>query len=235
MLMALVCLIFAAGAEGRQRIAARMPFDTRRILWIAAHPDDELLIAPLLGSLCVEAASQCSIIVATRGENGPCELPAGCTDLGTLREQEMRAAAAMFRATLTQWMYPDAMSGFDTAWPHDEIEAKLRGEIALARPTVIITFDPRHGSTLHPAHELIGALALEASADVDVWMVETIASLSDRYHFAPAGPAIAIDARRTWHYLTDDAALHATQFSTDTLTSLRSTPDGERVVYLARH
>ncbi len=237
MVMFLVCLILATSAEARRAAAGRAPFDARRILWIASHPDDELLIAPLLGSLCVEATSQCSIVVLTRGENGPCELPGGCSDLGALREQEMRAAAAMFRANLVQWSYQDVMSGFETAWPHDAIVANLRSAIATAQPTVIVTFDPRHGSTGHPAHEQTGALVLEAvRGEVDTWLVETAATLSDRYHFASAEPgrSISIDARSTWHYLAEDAALHASQFSSGTVESLCATPDGERVVWIAR-
>lgn len=31
-----------------------MPDPGTRILWIAAHPDDEVLIAPLLGEMCVD-------------------------------------------------------------------------------------------------------------------------------------------------------------------------------------
>lgn len=232
-----MCLIFVAAAEARRPAAGRAPFDTRRVLWIGAHPDDELMIAPLLGSLCIEAASQCSMIVMTRGENGPCALPGGCTNLGSLREQEMRAAAAMFRADLTQWSYPDVMSGFDTAWPHDAIVAGLRSAIAIIRPAVILTFDPQHGSTGHPAHERIGTLVLEAvRGESDTWLVETAATLTDRYHFACAlpGRATSIDARSTWHYLTDDAALHASQFSNDIVASLRATPAEERVVWIAR-
>lgn len=231
-----MCLIFAAGAEARREAIARTPFDTRRILWIAAHPDDELLIAPLLGTYCVDGRSVCSIIVMTRGENGPCALPGGCPDLGSIREQEMHAAAAMFRATLTQWSYPDVMSGFDTLWPHDAIVRDLASAIAAADPTAIITFDPRHGSTEHPAHKEVGALVLDSVHDRDVWLVETAASLTDRYHFGDAEPgqSTAIAAQADWHFLTDDAALHASQFPDAILASLRATPDAERVIYIAR-
>ncbi len=214
----------------------RAPFEARRILWIGAHPDDELLVAPLLGRLCVEESSACSMIVMTRGENGSCELPGGCSDLGALREQEMRAAAVLFRSALVQWTYRDAMSDVDTAWPHDEIVQRLRDAIALEAPTVVITFDPQHGSTGHPAHRALGALVREAAGDTPLMFVETTATLSDRYHFANARPdrAIAVDARTTWHYLTEDAAIHGSQFSAPTLASLAATPAGEQRLYLAR-
>jgi LmbE family N-acetylglucosaminyl deacetylase len=215
------------------------PFDARRILWIGAHPDDELLIAPLLGRHCIEGTSRCSMIVATRGENGPCELPGGCSDLGAIREQEMGSAAAFFRASLTQWSLPDVMSDVAIAWGPDVI-TRLEQAIAIEHPTVVITFDPRHGSTCHPAHEAIGSLVLDAIARMgtaapDVFLVETGATLHDRYRFANAlpGQAITIDERATWHYLTDDAAIHASQFSTAILGSLGQTPQSERFLFIA--
>jgi LmbE family N-acetylglucosaminyl deacetylase len=234
MLMALVCLILVPSAVARRSIVARAPFDARAILWIAAHPDDELLIAPLLGRLCVEGSSRCSMVVVTRGENGPCELPGGCSDLGSIREQEMRAAAAFFHASIAQWSLPDVMSGFETAWGADVV-SRLRATIDTERPTIVITFDPHHGSTCHPAHRLIGALVLEAAGSSDVFLVETTATSDDRYHFANGlrGNAITIDARASWHYLVDDAALHASQFSAATVDSLARTPEAERFLFLA--
>jgi LmbE family N-acetylglucosaminyl deacetylase len=239
MLMALVCLIFVPVAEARRAIVSRTPFDARRILWIAAHPDDDVLIAPLLGRYCIESGSSCSILVATRGENGPCELPGGCTDLGAIREQEMGAAAAFFRARLTQWSLPDVMSDVIAAWGPDVVD-RLEQVISIEQPTVLLTFDPRHGSTCHPAHRAIGALVLDAlarlgSAAPDVFFVETRATLDDRYHFANGlpGTAITIGARGAWHYLTEDAAIHASQFSSGVVDSLARTPDSERFLFVA--
>ncbi len=237
--MALVCLIFVPSAAGRRAIVARAPFDVGSILWIAAHPDDELLIAPLLGRYCIEGNSRCSMLVVTRGENGPCELPGGCSDLGAIREQEMRAAAAFFHANLTQWPLADVMSDVAATWGADIVD-RLQQSIAIERPTVVITFDPRHGSTCHPAHRAIGSLVLDAIAGMghaapDVFLVETTATFDDRYRFASGLPdqAITIDARAAWHYLTDDAAFHASQFSTGVVRSLRQTPDAERLLFVA--
>ncbi|HSP15780.1 MAG TPA: PIG-L family deacetylase [Thermoanaerobaculia bacterium] len=237
--MALVCLIFVPLAVARRSIGPRAPFDARRILWIAAHPDDELMIAPLLGRYCIEGTSRCSLLVTTRGENGPCELPGGCSDLGAIREQEMRSAAALFHASLTQWSLPDVMSDVAAAWGPD-IVTRLRQSIVIDQPTVVITFDPSHGSTCHPAHRPIGALVLDAIAAMGsdapgVFLVETRATLDDRDRFANGLPdqAITIDARGTWHDLTEDAALHTSQFSNALVGSLAETPDAERFLFVA--
>ena len=48
------------------------------VMWIAAHPDDEVLVAPLLARWCGDGHARCSLLVATRGEAGACRLPGGC-------------------------------------------------------------------------------------------------------------------------------------------------------------
>ncbi|HEX9160818.1 MAG TPA: PIG-L family deacetylase [Thermoanaerobaculia bacterium] len=238
--IALVCLISAGAAEARQAIVRREAFDARSILWIAAHPDDETLIAPLLGRLCVEGTSQCSLLVATRGENGGCALPGGCVDLGAIREQEMRAAAAAFRAAITQWRLPDVMSDVAATWSAEATIAAIAGFIASAQPTVIVTFDPNHGSTCHPAHRAIGAMVIEAARRLGgvapaVFVVETRAiPAGSGFEFENAmKQSIAVDARATWHYLVDDATIHASQFTPDNVAALASTPEGQRVVFIA--
>src|SRR6266849_1264743 len=88
--------------------AVRTGADLSRILWIGAHPDDEALIAPLLGRQCVDGSSSCSLLVLTRGENGDCGLAGGCSpNLGAVRTMEMESAAALLRSRLIQWSYAD--------------------------------------------------------------------------------------------------------------------------------
>ncbi len=78
-------------------------------------------------------------------------------------------------------------------------------------------------------------MVLEAAGRSAVFLVETTATFDERYRFANALPAnaITIDARTTWHYLVDDAALHASQFSAATVDSLAGTPEAERLLFLA--
>lgn len=219
--LAVLLLIAAAPAAARVR-PARAP---HRILWIGAHPDDEILLSPLLGRDCVERGSSCAMLVMTRGEAG------GAAEV---RMGEMAASAAMLHATLTQWMFPDVMADVDATWSaaaggREALLARIAAAIEATAPTVVYTFDPRHGSTCHPAHRAIGALAAEAAARLalPVYFVETTSS----FRSAVAGP-ITVDAAPFWAYLVRDARVHASQFPPSQVEMLDALPAEQRKVWL---
>jgi LmbE family N-acetylglucosaminyl deacetylase len=208
----------------------------QRILWIGAHPDDESLVAPLLGPACVEGHGACSMIVMTRGAAGGDP---------TVRSSEMQRAADLFHAHLEQWDFADAMSAVDQTWSaeagsHETLVNRIVAAIFTENPSVIYTFDPNHGSSCHPAHREVGALVIEALAQIgpaapNVIFVETLVTyLPNGFAFSSATPdAIAIDARSSWHYLVDDLAIHADQFTAAQIDALRTIPDSQRTVFLA--
>ena len=146
----------------------------------------------------------------------------------------MRAAAALFRATLTLGALPDVM-GDIAAGRRDEALTTIRQVVAIEKPTVIITFDPAHGTTCHPAHRGVGQLVLDAVGADRVLLLETAAMFeTGGYSFFNAlpGRAWSFDATQTWHYLVDDVRLHRSQFSGDQVQALEATPDDQRRVYL---
>src|SRR5204863_829035 len=100
---ALLLLACPPPLAARTRAVRPLP----RILWIGAHPDDEILISPLLGFHCVERGAQCVLLVMTRGEAGG---PAA------VRAAEMQRAANLFHAALTHWAFADVMGDVDAAW-----------------------------------------------------------------------------------------------------------------------
>jgi len=229
---------------------------------IGAHPDDEALVAPLMGKACVDEGARCSFLVATRGEAGDCALPQGCgADLGQLRSEEMRAAAAIFRASLTQWTLVDTMAGgpegVRAAWAaqsggDDALVSRIRAAIDEVSPTVLITFDPHHGSSCHPAHRALGGLVLDATARLStarplVLLVETI----DRYDattssfwfgsaVTPATPIAIFDGNSflpsvndsAWRYLVLELSAHSSQFSAEQRETLAAQPADQRRVFL---
>ena len=133
-------LLLALSADARIR-AVRHPAPAKSVLWIAAHPDDEALAAPLLERWCVEEGARCGMLVLTRGEAGACLLPAGChPDVRTLRSAEAAAASELFGADLILLRYPNG----GTAWDRAEVAARVAGYIEAFHPDRILTFDPRH-------------------------------------------------------------------------------------------
>ena len=221
--LTLLLLSLAIPSAARWR-AVRPP---ARILWIGAHPDDEILLAPLLGRECVERGAACSFLVMTHGESG---------GSGAARAAEMQRAAAMLHGSLTLWTFADVLSDVDAAWSaeaggRDALVARIAAEITAASPTVLYTFDPRHGSTCHPAHRALAALVIEAlgrlAAPPPVYLLETTSAFAS----AVAEP-MAIDVSAQWSYLVGDAEIHASQFSPAQLEMLANVPAGQRRVYL---
>ncbi len=221
--LALVFLSLTVPIAARTR-AVRVPGP---ILWIGAHPDDEILLAPLLGRDCVERGARCSLLVLTQGEAGAS---------AAVRAAEMQSAAEMLHATLTLWTFSDVMADVDATWSSEAggraaLVARIATEIEAAAPASVYTFDPRHGSTCHPAHRAVGALVIEAMAlptsPPPLFLVETTRTFGS----AVAVP-IVIDASVHWSYLVRDAQLHASQFPAAEVEALANVPPEQRRVYL---
>jgi LmbE family N-acetylglucosaminyl deacetylase len=197
-----------------------------RLLWIGAHPDDETLVAPIFGPACVEHGNDCALIVLTNSS--------------VVRAGEAQRAAAALHSRLTQWDLPDV---FDVSLWGDRsaLVARLVSAIAAEAPTRIYTFDPRHGSSCHPAHREAGQLTLDAAAILGpnapaVILIETLIERDAQSRidgFAPATPsATLIDATATWHYLVDDAAIHESQFDAVQIDLLNAIDPNQRRVWL---
>ena len=196
-----------------------------RILVIIAHPDDEILIAPLLGGRCVRGGASCSFLVLTAGENG-----GTAPDLGTIRMGEMARAAALFNARLTQWTLPDVMTDFASSWgDRADLVRRIGDIIATEHPDMILTFDPAHGSTGHPAHRELGQLVVDTGAK-NVFFVETIANGFTLSRGTP--DAWVYVANDDWQWVVRDAETHASQFTSKQVETLRTLPIEQRRVWL---
>jgi len=217
--------------------------DWSRVLWVGAHPDDEALVAPILGQRCGRG-SDCSMLVMTEGENGLCDRVPSCAALPSVRAAEMRAAAARLRSSLTQWTLPDAFAGVAAEWDtrsggHDALVANVAGVIRAFAPTVILTFDPVHGSSCHPAHRATGQLVTEAAAPlgVPVFYVETAYATNDEgfVFFAaiePNADEIDLSAAATWKWLLFDIKTHHSQFSANDVRALTRVPFEQKRIRL---
>lgn len=144
-----------------------------RMMWVAAHPDDESFGGGIFAKQSLRCGSPLSFVVLTRGEGGECLLPCGTREpLRDVRTREMEAVAGLYRAELTMGDYfnaPLPVEGFpyrhelaqrwqEQADPVHFIAAQIRA----FRPDVLITFAPDMGSTGHPEHQLASRFATAA-------------------------------------------------------------------------
>ncbi len=231
------------------------------VLWIGAHPDDEMMVAAVLGADCVDGARACGLLVMTAGEAGNCARTALCSgeDLATLRRRELEASASLFGARLEQWDLGDGTTGDARvvleAWASraggaEALLARMVDALRRLRPDRVYTFDPRHGSTCHPDHRATGALVILAARALgdDAPEIELVASTPDSADpsavgFAPAAaddPALVrFDATvrlasiggEAWLYGVRVLELHATQFDDTVLDAFRSARADQRASY----
>lgn len=144
----------------------------RAVLACYAHPDDEQGVTGFLHR-CVLQGVRVGILCATRGEVGEIADPALATPetLGTVREQELRRAAAVIGVHDVFFLdYRDSgMAGspenadpraFINADPREAVGRIVR-VIRAFKPTLIITFD-ESGGYGHPDHLAICRWTTEA-------------------------------------------------------------------------
>lgn len=248
--------------RGHRVVRRSGPFLYSSILWIGAHPDDELFIAPFLGDACRERGVRCHLLVATRGERGECLLPGGCNpDLETVRSEEMKNAAALFNASLTQGDFPDAsattVSGVIEEWSNkaggkDRLLDIIDRQIRNANVEAVITFDPDHGSTGHVDHRAVGELVREVIDRlqlaptlffVETRLTATRSAFGLDLSLAPQpGEAVTLTydanavlphiAESSWKYVYWDALMHTSQYAIEWLRALENVRPAERRVYL---
>jgi LmbE family N-acetylglucosaminyl deacetylase len=147
-----------------------------RWMVVAAHPDDESFVCGSMIAAAVAAGAAVHVVCCTRGELGESaiELPAGAS-LAEVREQEVRAAAQIFGATIEILEFLD--SGFEGDAPANSLCAvgsevvaeHLDACMAARRPDVVVVFDGSDGhrdhvvvcQAVHQANHRHGALIAE--------------------------------------------------------------------------
>ncbi len=134
---------------------------TRSLLGLFAHPDDE---SRIVGGTLAKYASEgvrVSLVVATRGEAGPCGEPPLCTpeELPQVREQELAEACRILG--VAAWELLAYRDGTLADIDRGELTGQLVAAIRRVRPHVVVTFGSE-GRTLHPDHIAIHHAATAA-------------------------------------------------------------------------
>jgi LmbE family N-acetylglucosaminyl deacetylase len=141
-----------------------------RVLWVAAHPDDECFSAGILAYSSLRLGNPLHLLVLTRGEGGehPKKLRDG-RELGEIRQAEMEAVAAGYKASLEVEGYFNASLPV-TSFPMRHELGRMWAErldpiqriaetIRRFKPDVLLTFPPEYGATGHPEHQLASRFA----------------------------------------------------------------------------
>lgn len=133
-----------------------------KLMFIAAHPDDEALGMGFALAKYAAEGVEVSLVCATRGErgwNGPQEEDPGLEALGQIREAELRASARVLGVQDIHLL--DYIDGdLDQADPH-AAALKIATLLRRVRPQVAVTFDP-FGSYGHPDHIAISQFTTSA-------------------------------------------------------------------------
>jgi LmbE family N-acetylglucosaminyl deacetylase len=156
------------------------------ILWFGAHPDDEGAVAAVMAKYCTTTGEPgkypCRMVVMTKGGGGNCEglpqNPPPCpttNHVKATRAGEMQDAALYLHSSLVQWDFSNERHAgtWDepiARWSNqvqflgglNAIKTAIKNEIGQFNPDIILTFDPRHGTTCHQEHRSIGALVTVA-------------------------------------------------------------------------
>ena len=196
-------LISALTAQAKLRVIEHpsKPPTPQSVMWIAAQPDDEVVVAPLLSQWCRDGGVRCTLLVLTRGDRGVCLSLDGCLpDVPTVRSAEEAAASQYFNADLILLTLPDGGGSSPPSWQfapeNTTLISKIVGYIEIVHPDLILTFDPRHGTTCHPDHRAVATAVINAvgqvSYGVSLYLLETrVVVPSDAFAllFSSASPA----------------------------------------------
>lgn len=222
-------IMAAAATASIAEFAWPGPVSEQRVVFAGAHPDDEWGVAPILAEACIEGGATCHFVVASEARSYGCvptiglRDPTGCT---LIRREEMQKSAKLFGATFEFFGWEDFFYGFNQSGMNKTIAdwstaigdrsflvARWERVLREQKPTVVFTFDPRHGSTCHPGHRAAATLLLEAverlplGARPQVWLEQTD-------NIESRSPAVEAANKEVGYVAWPDAG-HVTWFDAD--------------------
>lgn len=199
---------------GVERLGSvRGELGAHRLLFVFAHPDDEITSNALMRR-AVEEGAYVALFTATRGEAGT-QYPSIVDQphLGIVREAEARKHG--FDIGVDRHTVENLGDGQLADRDFEALVARIAAEIETAESDTVISFHPESAISLHPDHMTIGRAAAEAvmRSQRGIALIhvlaprpallrfggergETIASLQPEPDFAVAAPAR--DKRRAW-------------------------------------
>lgn len=136
-----------------------------RMLGVFAHPDDEVFCAGGMLAQWAEAGHETMIVSATRGEAGQIQEAHAATrrTLGTVREEELRAACAQLGVQRVECL--DYRDGMLQEVDEELLARDIAAYIREFEPEMVVTFGP-DGGYGHPDHIAISKATTRACQQI---------------------------------------------------------------------
>src|SRR5438067_1608464 len=137
--------------------------DQKRVLLVAAYPDDPEFSSGGTAALWVRAGLEVVFVVATSGDKGTTDRNMTNEALSKQREDEQRAAAARLGVTTVEFLrFPDG-----ELTPNLELRGAITRMIRKYRPYAVMTHDPltlfyNNEFINHPDHRAVGQATVDA-------------------------------------------------------------------------
>lgn len=139
------------------------PQEHRRVLLVAAHPDDPEFSSAGTVARWVKAGIEVIFVVATSGDKGTPDKTMTNERLSSMREEEQRGAAARLGVTTVEFL----RFGDGEMMPNLELRGAVTRMIRKYRPYAVMTHDPltlfyNNEFINHPDHRAIGQATVDA-------------------------------------------------------------------------
>jgi LmbE family N-acetylglucosaminyl deacetylase len=132
--------------------------EVRRVLVVAAHPDDLETACGGTVALLIRHEVEVSLLLGTDGDIGTHDLSFTRASLAAARRQETLAAAKLLGLKEVVFLgHPDGELVADLA-----LRAEIAGAYRRLQPDTIFTFDPFWAGQAHPDHTAAGRAAVDA-------------------------------------------------------------------------
>ena len=189
--------------------------DLRRVMVIAAHPDDPEFGCAATIAKWATAGREITYLLLTSGDKGCHDREIRPGQIAGRREEEQRAAAAVLGVHEVVYLnYPDGMLESTL-----ELRRRLSLIIRERQPQIVLAIDPFRRYQLHPDHRAAGQAALDAVWSAREWYLFPEQLVGERepwrvteaYLFWPEAPDYWEDVTETVDKRVEALRCHASQ------------------------
>jgi LmbE family N-acetylglucosaminyl deacetylase len=206
-----------------------------KLVWFGAHPDDEIYASGLLKSFCYLPGKTCVLVTLTNGRSS--ELVAAGSYVGatSVRQYSLTAnSASTVAGVMATW---NAQAGTAA-----NLTNFIKGEIQTFAADVIVTMDPRHGTTCNADNRAAAGVVLAGAAAAgfssgSIYMIESMIDSNGGLKEATASDNLIQTFSMTglWSSLVHMMdVVYASQFSDSQVATLSAAPTSGQTISTLR-